>query len=135
MVVPVTITRDGKKVAEVEDSNAAFEWLLKHQGQSVHYALKHGGYCVLIEDPAVPPVDPESGFDKGTPYFVVYPCSGADVYGTKRHPTFIQQPTAEHNARKYSRDGRAYVIEHVDSDGGRSKVAEFRNGRKVRQKA
>jgi len=45
----VIIKRDGKPVAEVEDSNAAFEWLLRHQGQSVDYAIRHGGYSVTDE--------------------------------------------------------------------------------------
>lgn len=75
----------------------------------------------------------ESGFDEGTPYFEVYPGSGPDAFSTKKHPTFISQSMAEHNARRYSRDGRDYAVEHVDSDGKRSKVAEFRNGRKVLQ--
>lgn len=46
----VTITRDGKPVAEVADSNAAFKWLLQHQGQSVDWAMKYEGYRVLGED-------------------------------------------------------------------------------------
>lgn len=46
----VTITRDGKKVAEVKDSNAAFVWLLEHQPQSVDWAIKHDGYAVLDEN-------------------------------------------------------------------------------------
>lgn len=46
----VIIKRDGKQVAEVADSNAAFEWLLKHQGQSVDYAIRHGGYTVTDEE-------------------------------------------------------------------------------------
>jgi hypothetical protein len=128
--VSVTITKDGKQVAEVEDDNAAVAWLLKHQGQSVHYALKYGGYRVIDE---APPVNPESGFDEGTPYYLVYPCSGPDAYSAKKHPTFIQQSMAEHNARKYSRNGRTYVVEHVDAQGKRLKVAEFRNGRKTRR--
>jgi hypothetical protein len=37
---------------------------------------------------------------------------------------------AEHNARRSSRDGRAYVVERVGADGKRSKVAVFRDGRK-----
>ena len=85
-----------------------------------------------IGDLEFPPAT-ESGFDDGAPYFQVYPCSGPDAYSTKRHPIFAAQSAAEHNARKYSRDGRTYVVEHVDADGGRSKVAEFRNSRKVRQ--
>jgi hypothetical protein len=71
-------------------------------------------------------------YAEGTPYFEVYASSPGE-YDTKRYPTFIQQSGAEHNAREYSRDGRAYVVEHVGADGKRSKVAVFRNGRKVRQ--
>ena len=130
--MPVTITKDGEKVAEVEDSNAAFEWLLKHQGQSTHYALRYGGYKI-VDDTPVPPVNPESGFDVGVPYFLAYPCSGSRAYSTKKRPSFASESMAFHNARKYSRDGRTYAVEHVSSDGKRSKIAEFRDGRKVRQ--
>jgi hypothetical protein len=42
----VTITQDGKQVAVVEDSNAAFKWLLRH----FDYAIRWGGYRVLGED-------------------------------------------------------------------------------------
>lgn len=48
----VKITHDGETVAEVSDANEAFTWLLQHQGQSVDYALKHGGYS--IETPGEP---------------------------------------------------------------------------------
>jgi hypothetical protein len=74
-----------------------------------------------------------SGFAPGQPYYEIYPVSGPQAYSTKRNPTCVNQGTAEHNAREYSRDGRAYVVELVDADGKRSKVAEFRNGRKVRR--
>lgn len=46
----ITITRFGKKVAEVEDSNAAFKWLLQHQGQSTEWAIRYEGYRVLGPD-------------------------------------------------------------------------------------
>ncbi len=42
----VIIKRDGKEIARVEDSNAAFTWLLKHQPMSVDWALKYEGYSV-----------------------------------------------------------------------------------------
>jgi hypothetical protein len=60
---------------------------------------------------------------------MTHPASGPVASSAKRNPTCINQGTAEHNAREYSRDGRAYVIEHVGTDGKRTKVAEFRNGR------
>jgi hypothetical protein len=47
---PVTITRDGKKLAGVADSNAAFAWLLRHQAQSVDHAIRYEGYRVLGPD-------------------------------------------------------------------------------------
>jgi hypothetical protein len=74
-----------------------------------------------------------SGIAPGQPYFEICPASGPEAYGTKRNPTCVTQATFEHNARKYSRDGRAYVVELVDAEGKRSKVAQFRNGRKVRR--
>lgn len=46
----VIVKHDGEEVARVEDENAAFIWLLRHQGQSVDYALKYGGYTVESED-------------------------------------------------------------------------------------
>jgi len=76
----------------------------------------------------------DSGFASGQPYFEIYAASGPDAFSSsKRNPTCASQGTADHNAREYSRDGRSYVIEHIDADGKRSKVSEFRNGRKVRQ--
>jgi hypothetical protein len=58
----------------------------------------------------------------GQPYYEIYPASGPVAFSAKRNPTCINQGTAEHNAREYSRDGRAYVIEHVGTDGKRTKV-------------
>ena len=75
----------------------------------------------------------DSGFAPGQPYFEIYAASGPDALSTKRNPTCANQGTAEHNAREYSCDGRSYVVEHIDSAGKRSKVSEFRTGRKVRQ--
>ena len=46
----VTITRDGKTLAEVADSNAAFKWLLRHQPMSVDWAIRYEGYRVLGPD-------------------------------------------------------------------------------------
>jgi hypothetical protein len=74
-----------------------------------------------------------SGIAPGQPYFEICPASGPEAYGTKRNPTCVTQATFEHNACKYSRDGCAYVVELVDAEGKRSKVAQFRNGRKVRR--
>jgi hypothetical protein len=65
----------------------------------------------------------------GQPYYEIYPASGPVAFSAKRNPTCINQGTAEHTAREYSRDGRACVIEHAGADGKRTKVAEFRNGR------
>lgn len=42
------VLRDGIAVAQTDD---AFSWLLKHQGQSVDYATTHGGYSILTDDP------------------------------------------------------------------------------------
>lgn len=39
---PLYVTCDGRVVARVADSEAAFQWILKHQGQSVGWALAHG---------------------------------------------------------------------------------------------
>ena len=41
------VKRDGAMVAECADANAAFTWLLQHQGQSVHYATTYGGYAIV----------------------------------------------------------------------------------------
>jgi hypothetical protein len=44
------IKQNGREVTRVYDHdtdsmpNAVFFWLLRHQGQSVDYAIKHGGY-------------------------------------------------------------------------------------------
>ena len=42
-----TVKKDGRIVAECEDANAAFTWLLRHQGQSVHYATTYEGYAIV----------------------------------------------------------------------------------------
>lgn len=44
--LPIVIKRDGKEVSRVADSNAAFEWLLKHQPMSIDWAILHEGYSV-----------------------------------------------------------------------------------------
>lgn len=41
----VAVTRDGTPVALCDDANAAFAWLLRHQGQSVDWATTHEGYA------------------------------------------------------------------------------------------
>ncbi len=46
----VLVKRDGKTVATVEDSNAAFQWLLRHQPMSTDWAIKYEGYTVTDED-------------------------------------------------------------------------------------
>jgi len=43
------IKKDGEIKAEVKDENEAFVWLLKHQGQSVDFAIKHNGWTVTDE--------------------------------------------------------------------------------------
>ncbi len=49
---PMVITRDGKDVSPVVEGSAAFSWLLRHQGQSVEYALRYGGYSARPATPA-----------------------------------------------------------------------------------
>lgn len=53
------IKKDGVQIAEVADDDAAFAWLLRHQGQSVQYATTHGGYEIVTD----PPVSPTLGGD------------------------------------------------------------------------
>lgn len=52
---PCVVTKDGKEVSPVLDNgDAAFSWILRHQGQSVEYALRWGGYSVKRVDMATP---------------------------------------------------------------------------------
>lgn len=44
---PVQIKRDGEVVACVGSETEAFQWLHANQGQSVYWALNHGGYAVF----------------------------------------------------------------------------------------
>lgn len=44
----------------------------------------------------------------------------------RRYPEFVTLGCAEHNARKYSRDGSLYVVV-----SGSQPVSQFRGGRKV----
>jgi len=45
----VIIKKDNQIKAEVNNENEAFVWLLKHQGQSVDFAIKHNGWTVTDE--------------------------------------------------------------------------------------
>jgi len=45
----VIIKKDNQIKAEVNNENEAFIWLLKHQGQSVDFAIKHNGWTVTDE--------------------------------------------------------------------------------------
>lgn len=52
-MIKFIISKDGKEVKVFEHQTGDFEpfkWLLNHQGQSVNYALKHGGYKVEAID-------------------------------------------------------------------------------------
>ena len=40
VMITTKVTRDGEVLAELEDEDSPFVWLLKHQGQSVYYALR-----------------------------------------------------------------------------------------------
>jgi hypothetical protein len=40
------VMRDKKVLAYVKDEAAAFAWLHKHQGQSVHHATTYEGYKI-----------------------------------------------------------------------------------------
>jgi hypothetical protein len=44
----VVVTRDGGRVSPtLPNENEAFVWLLRHQGQSVDYATRYGGYAIV----------------------------------------------------------------------------------------
>jgi hypothetical protein len=46
--MPSIVTRDGKPVSPVlDDENAAFAWLLRHQPMSTDWAIQHEGYAVV----------------------------------------------------------------------------------------
>ena len=42
-----TVKKDGRVLTTCTDSNTAFTWLLRHQGQSVHYATTYEGYAIV----------------------------------------------------------------------------------------
>lgn len=45
---PVVVTLDGEPMTDVLDNaDDAFVWLIRHQGQSVSYALRYGGYKIV----------------------------------------------------------------------------------------
>jgi hypothetical protein len=67
-------------------------------------------------------------------HWEIFPTSGAGAWDTKATPVCYTIEGAFHNARQYSKDGAGYVVEHVAPvTGERTRVAEFINGRKVRQ--
>lgn len=42
-----TVTRDGQDVSPTfATEDEAYAWLLRHQGQSVDYAMRYGGYGI-----------------------------------------------------------------------------------------
>jgi hypothetical protein len=43
------VTKDGKELKKFEKESEAFGFIQKHQGQSVDYATKHGGYKIVKE--------------------------------------------------------------------------------------
>lgn len=45
------VSRDGQELTVVDTEDAAYHWLLKHQGQSTDYALRHGGYAITPVTP------------------------------------------------------------------------------------
>lgn len=45
------VTKDGEVRASGLTENEAFVWLLKHQGQSVAFAIEHGGWDIVPETP------------------------------------------------------------------------------------
>jgi hypothetical protein len=49
MTLSVIVTKDGKKISEAMSPDKAFAFVLKHQGQSYEYAMKHGGYSLEIQ--------------------------------------------------------------------------------------
>lgn len=45
------VARDGYRVSPMfSDANDGFKWLLSHQGMSVDYALRYGGYSFHTSD-------------------------------------------------------------------------------------
>jgi hypothetical protein len=48
---PVQVLRDGEVLATLPSVDDAFVWILRHQGQSVAYALRWGGYRVVAAPP------------------------------------------------------------------------------------
>ena len=67
----ITIKRDGETLHTCDTANAAHIWLHKHQGQSVHHAIRWEGYTIEEEEIAPCPhcgsveadqVDPLSAF-------------------------------------------------------------------------
>jgi len=42
------VTRDGEPVSPLlDDENAAFAWLLRHQSMSTDWAIKYEGYAIV----------------------------------------------------------------------------------------
>jgi len=51
--ITITISQDGevrKTFEKVESDTEAFGWLLRNQGQSTDWALRHGGWKVEVKD-------------------------------------------------------------------------------------
>lgn len=44
--VTFQVSQDGDLLATLNTEDEAYQWLLKHQGQSTEYALRYGGYAI-----------------------------------------------------------------------------------------
>lgn len=42
-----TVTRDGQRLAVLDTENEAWGYLLRIQGQSIDYAVRHEGYDII----------------------------------------------------------------------------------------
>ena len=52
-MLDVIITKDGVKVASFENQNSdfcAFRYMLAHQSQSIHWAVRYEGWDAIITD-------------------------------------------------------------------------------------
>ena len=116
-VGPMVVQRDGVDVSPVfAQQNDAFAWILRHQGQSVDYALQYGGYRVVPADWTHEAVE-----------LVLYADNDGATY---RRRTF---PVLNNLARKmgkgdYDRERAVAFLEDALKDAAKSYGREFMAG-------
>jgi hypothetical protein len=87
----IEITRDGRVIAVVESENEAFAWLLRLQGQSVHYATTYGGYATR-QAASTPRYNPDPDGETTTSDVILTPLPDGSMYSSRTRDVLAPRP-------------------------------------------